>query len=289
MRVLPLTASVLCAVVLCAAAPAIAQESAYFVTYDHHLEEPGNFEIGVSATNGVPRSGQDRFYAPYLELEYGVTSRWTAELYLEGQKTAGDSTIFTGWRLESRFRPTTVEHRINTVFYIEYEDINEGSRIAKEVVGNAPEFGESNDELRHEHARELEAKLILSGNAGAWNVAFNVIAEKNLSENEGLEFGYALGASRPLATLASPHDCRFCAENFVAGVELYGGLGSTRGFGFRDTAQYLAPVLSWQTGDNSALRISPGFGLTHGSSAMLVRIGWSYEFRGFGRSARGGR
>src|SRR5436190_18601306 len=34
-----------------------AQESPYFVTYDHHLEEPGNLEIETSSTVGVPRAG----------------------------------------------------------------------------------------------------------------------------------------------------------------------------------------------------------------------------------------
>ena len=43
---------------LFSAALARAQEAPYFVTYDHHLEEPGNLEIETSATAGVPRSGQ---------------------------------------------------------------------------------------------------------------------------------------------------------------------------------------------------------------------------------------
>ena len=42
--------SVLCPLlVLSAILPASAQERAYFVTYDHYLEEPGNLEIAVSA------------------------------------------------------------------------------------------------------------------------------------------------------------------------------------------------------------------------------------------------
>src|SRR5256885_10134847 len=42
------------------------------VTYDHHLEEAGNLEIGISNTTGVPRTGERAFFAPYLELEYGA-------------------------------------------------------------------------------------------------------------------------------------------------------------------------------------------------------------------------
>src|SRR5512146_2761287 len=76
--------------VLCLAPRAAAQDKPYFVTYDHHLEEPGNLEISLANTLGVPRSGQPVFSAPLLELEYGVKAWWTAEFYLEGQSRQGD-------------------------------------------------------------------------------------------------------------------------------------------------------------------------------------------------------
>jgi len=258
-----------------------AQESPYFVTYDHHLEEPGNLEIETSSTAGIPGQGQHFFFAPYVELEYGVTGRWTSELYLEGQSTAGDSTIFTGWRLENRFRPLAREHRINPVLYLEYENISEASRIQKEIVGTALNLNETNAEARATRAHELETKLILSSTAHNWNIAENFIVEKNLSENEGFEFGYALAMARPLATLAAGKNCRFCRENFIAGLELYGGLGTTQGFGLHDTAHYVAPAISWQISDNASLRFSPAIGLTRGSSPALLRFSYSYEIRGF--------
>ena len=264
------------------AARSRAQESPYFVTYDHHLEEPGNLEIATSSSLGVPRLGQRFYIAPYAEFEYGVTGRWTSELYVEGQSTAGDSAVFTGWRLENRFRPLKREHRINPVFYLEYEGINEASRIQKEVVGNAPGFGEPNSELSQTHAHELETKLILSSDVHNWNLAENFIVEKNLSAEEGFEFGYAVGVYRPLGTLASAATCRFCRENFSAGLELYGGLGSTNGFGFHNTAHYAAPVIAWQISDKASLRFSPAIGLTHESNPVLLRFGYSYEIRGFG-------
>jgi len=172
--------------------PAFAQEDApYFVTYDHHLEEPGNLELEMNSTIGVPRSGQRAYFAPFAEIQYGVTRWWTSELYVEGQSTAGDSTVFTGWRLESRFRPFAAEHAINPVFYVEYENINEASRIQKEIVGKAPLAFQPNSELSQAHAHELEAKLILSSDVRHWNIAENLVVERNLSENEGFEFGYA--------------------------------------------------------------------------------------------------
>ena len=278
MRPILIVITLLSSLALCSKA----QESPYFVTYDHHLEEPGNLEIATSSTMGVPRSGQRFYFAPYAEFEYGVTGRWTSELYLEGQSTAGDSAVFTGWRWENRFRPLAREHWINPVLYLEYEGINEASRIQKEIVGNAPGFGEPNSELSQTHAHELETKLILSSNFHDWNLAENFIVEKNLSQNEGFEFGYSLGVSRPLASLASGTKCRFCRENFSAGVEVYGGLGSTASFGFHDTAHYLAPVIAWQVSDNATLRFSPAIGLTHQSNPVLLRFGYSYEVRGFG-------
>jgi hypothetical protein len=66
----------------------------------------------------------------------------------------------------------------------------------------------------------------------------------------------------------------------TAGVEAYGGLGSSQRFGFADTAHYVAPAWAWQIGDRVALRLSSGFGLTHASEPVLLRMSISYEFSG---------
>ncbi len=265
-----------------AAVPARTQESPFFVTYTHHMEEPGNLDFEISSTTGVPRSGQQLYVAPYMELEYGVTALWTSELYLEGQSSPGDSTVFTGWRIENRYKPLAREHWINPVLYLEYESLNEASRIQKEIEGGGPDLTSRNALLTSEHGHELETKLILSSDYHDWNISENFIAAKNFSQSEGVEFGYSFGVARPLATLASGNECRFCRENFIAGVEMYGGLGSTLEFGIHDTAHYIAPVISWTVSDNSTLRFSPGFGLTHGSNSVLIRVGYAYEFQGVG-------
>ena len=260
-----------------------AQEGPFFVTYTHHMEEPGNLEVEASATSGVPRSGQKFYVAPYVELEYGVTAQWTSELYLEGDSAWGDSTVFTGWRIENRYKPFRREHWINPVLYLEYENVNEASRIQKEIEGGGPDLTSSHSLLRGGHAHELETKLILSSDWRDWNISENFTATKNLSESEGVEFGYAFGVSRPLARLASGGNCRFCRENFIVGAEMYGGLGSTvDGFTSRGAAHYVAPAVSWAITDNSSLRFSAGFGLTDQSNPVLLRFGYSYEIAGFG-------
>jgi len=262
--------------------PSSAQESPYIVTYDHYLEEPGNLEIEYFSTFGTQRAGNN-FHSFWTELEYGVTAWWTSELYLEGQTTFHDSTVFTGVRFENRFRPLKHEHFINPVLYVEYEHISGADKIFKEIEGHDGEAdsGDPNAEARREIKNELEFKLILSSNVKGWNFSENIIAVKNLT-NEPWEFGYALGASRPLALKAAAKRCTFCPQNFTAGVEMYGGLGDRYRFGLRDTSHYLAPVLAWNLPSGWTLRLSPGFGLNDDSHKFLLRWGVAREISGFG-------
>ena len=269
----------LCAVVRSAAA----QERGYFVTYDHYLEETGNLEMAVATTNSLPREGHTHYTAPWLELEYGVTGWWTSELYLEGVTARHGGSGFTGWRWENRFRPLKTEHRVNPVIYVEYENISEASRIQKEVVGRGQLPLEPIDTLLQERAHELEGKLILSSQVKGWNVSENIIVEKNLSKPEGLEFGYSLGVSRALGGLAGGAVCHLCRENFVVGIEAYGGLGTTSESTLSDTRHFLAPVVAWHISERSTLKFSAGFGLTDASDRALLRVGYAYELPTRGR------
>lgn len=259
-----------------------AQESPYFVTYDHYLEEPGNLEIEYFSVFGTQRGGND-FHAYWTEFEYGVKAWWTTELYLDGQTTFGDSTIFTGVRWENRFRPLKREHFINPILYVEYVHKSGADKIMKDGEGHDVEadFLTPNAEARREIENEVELKLILSSTFKGWNFAQNTLAAKNLS-NEPWEFGYALGASRPLALKAAAKRCTLCPQNFVAGVEMYGGLGDRYHFGLHDTSHYVAPVLGWNLPSGWTLRISPGFGLNDNSHQFLLRWGVSREISGFG-------
>ncbi len=267
------------------AGSASAGDRPYFITYDHTMEEPGNLEIESSGLTGQPQGG-DVFTSGLIEFEYGAKGWWTTEFYLDGQTTTNQSTIFTGYRWENRFRMLMKEHIINPVFYVEFEDINAADKTLKEVVG----FDDQEDGLvpnsiaRQDRQRELETKLILSSNVGGWNIAENIIAEKNLS-NEPWEFGYAAAFSRPLSFLASADDCVLCRENFQAGAEFYGGLGTANKFTVHGTSQYIAPVLSWQVHD-ALFKIAPTFGLTDASYRVMLRFGVSYEFPGFGRKVQ---
>src|SRR5271165_1328070 len=129
------------AIVLLASAGALlpasiqAQDTRYFVASSHPMEEPGNLEIEFDTNYATQKSGND-FIAPWVEFEYGATAWWTTEFYLDSQATFNDSTLFTGFRWENRFRPLKHEHFVNPVIYIEYENTSGADKILKEIEGH---------------------------------------------------------------------------------------------------------------------------------------------------------
>jgi len=263
-----------------------AQDKPYFVTYSQDMEEPGNLEVETKTALAQPNGG-NRYGALATELEYGVKAWWTTELYLDGQTTANESTIPTGFRWENRFRILMQEHLINPVLYVEFENISGADKTMLEVVGHDGEsdLATTNAEGREEHEHEGELKLILSSNVHDWNISENFIAEKNLG-HDPWEFGYAVAASRPLATIY--RDCTFCVQKLTAGVEAYGGLGDVWALTMRDTSHYIAPVIGWDLPGRSRLTFSPGFGLTDTSLDRVYRVGFAVEIPGFGRQLQEG-
>src|SRR5882724_11522734 len=155
----------------------LAGESPFFITYTHQMEEPGSLEIATKNVTGKPAGG-NRFLGSSVELEYGVKGWWTTELYLDGQTTRKENSVFTGFRWENRFRLLPREHWINPVLYIEFENINGADRSLLEIVnhdGNE-NLTEPNAQIRYTKKRELEAKLILGSHFKGWTVAENFIA-----------------------------------------------------------------------------------------------------------------
>jgi len=263
-------------------AGAHAQEPPYFVTYSDVMEEPGNLEISYKGINAAPKN-TNAFNSATIEFEYGIKAYWTTEVYLSGQTTQNDSTILTGYRWENRFRPLMRTHAINPVLYIEYEDVNKADRSFLEVMGHDSilDLYVPNAAARAERERSLELKLILSSNTHGWNISENFITEKALNESEAWEFGYALAVSRPLALEAGKKKCTFCRENFSAGMELYGGLGTGDGFGWKQTSQYLGPILQFNIPKGPSIGFEPSFGLNANSVGVLWRFEVSYEIEQF--------
>jgi hypothetical protein len=258
-------------------------ERPYFVTYDHHMEEPGSLEVAIDPIWGIPKEG-NQFVAAWTEFEYGIKAWWTSEFYLAGQSTQNDSTISTGFRWENRFRLLPREHWINPVLYIEYEHSCEADKTLKEItgVGPAEELAEPNSLTRSEKEQEIELKLILSSDVKGWNISENFISSKSLISSEAWEFGYAVGFNRPLALRARPEECSFCPENFRLGAEFYGGLGDFYQLGPSGTCHFAALVIGWDLPNGTTLRLSPTAGMTETSPHFLLRFGISHEIPRFG-------
>ncbi len=258
------------------------QEPPYFVTYSSVLEEPGNLEIENQSIAAAPKNA-NAFFAPTVEVEYGVTAWWTAEAYIQGQATANDSSVMTGFRFENRFRPLPREYWINPVIYVEYENVNKADKSFLEVTGNTTidTLQVPNARLRKEIERSVEGKLILSSHVEGWNISENFIAEKAVNENESWEFGYAVAASRPLTLSGGGRPCVFCRQNIAAGAELFGGLGTRYNFGVGQTQQYFAPTVALNTPSGLTYKFSPEFGLNDNSAGVLWRFGVSYEIQQF--------
>ena len=268
---------------------AATQEPPYVVTYSDVLEEPGNLEFATQNIYSTPKDANP-FYGQTVELEYGVTGWWTAETYLQGQATTHDSTIFTGFRFENRFRPLRRSHWINPVVYVEYEDISNADKSFLEITGNhvIQDQQVPNGYLRRDVERSVEGKLIASSYVKGFNVSENVIAEKNVS-NEPWEFGYAVGVSRPLANEASARKCVFCRQYFAVGGELFGGLGTRYTFGTSGTSQYAGPTMSYSAPRNLTVLVGPEFGLNANSATVLWRLKVAYEIEQFRDLFRGAR
>jgi len=84
-----------------------------------------------------------------------------------------------------------------------------------------------------------------------------------VSQNEGVEFGYAAGTSRPIRQL-------------VAGLEVYGGLGASQAV-YEQTRHFIAPILAWRVSKAAMVKTSLGFGLTSASERYLFRVGCSVD------------
>jgi len=131
--------------------------------------EPGNLEIAYKGITATPKK----------------------------RCTQNDSTVFTGFRWENRFRPLMRSYVINPVLYVEFEDLN--------------------------------------------------------------------GADRSFR------------ENFVAGLELYGGLGMAQSFGLNGTSHYLGPIVQFNVPKGPSIGCEPSFGLNASRVGLLWRFRVSYE------------
>jgi hypothetical protein len=264
-----------------AALPAQAGSGANFVLYNQHMAEKGEKEIKLYSDFSYAGL-EDGYSAQLLELEYGVTDRWTSALYFEGVKIDGESYDFGGWRFENRVRLFEQSVPLNPVLYVEYEQLEPEHRYKKDVTGRTDGEKEEEEEST-EH--ELETKLILGEDLSKrMDVAFNWINEVNLDNGEW-EFGYAAGFNYVLFEGDEAHHAAGAAscdlEELKLGIEVYGGLGdSVEGLTLdgSKTEQYVGINLKGEFENGIEVGAGVALGLTDDSEDAIIRTMVGYEF-----------
>ena len=260
---------------------AIGGNAANFILYNHHTADEGEREIMLMNDFGQDFDGT-RYVSQMVELELGITDRWTTEFMIEGQTTSGEGGYnFTGWRWENRYRPFEYGTFLNPVLYVEWEDLSEDTKYLMEVSGRT-------DAEEHEKARPreriFETRLILGQDiTERLDVAFNWINESDFDTGV-TAFGYAAGLNYKLTK--RPNHVRHIEEEhgyhpeIRFGVELFGGLGdSDKGITANSdiTAHYLGVNALYHMTQKVMVKFGGAVGLTN-VSQDLFRLAVGYEF-----------
>lgn len=121
-------------------------------------------------------SARDRAFEQAVELEYGVTERFSASGYLVFTKPDDGSFKYTGWKGEARYQLTPYRTgKILAGLYGEY-------------------FGRRRD------SDEVEGKVVLSRYATqGQDLSFNYVTEKEREAGENWENTWSLGYAVPLS------------------------------------------------------------------------------------------
>lgn len=264
--------------VLLAGSPVVvAGSGANFVTYNHHTAEKG--EVEVNLLTDVSTGNDSSYLAQLVEVEYGVTDRWTTAIYFEGDKPEGEDYDFGSFRFENRIRLFDYGAvPLNPVLYVEYEHMRPAHLYQRAVTGRT-DGEDDDDEKGTEH--ELETKLLLGEDIGdRLDVAFNWINEVNLDTGKW-EFGYAMGLNYVVFETEGEGRHDLSIKEVKLGLELFGGLGdSEKGLTLDAdvTKQYAGVNLKAELANGLEAGIGGAFGLTKEADDAILRLMVGYEF-----------
>jgi hypothetical protein len=165
--------------------PALADQRDFPFTYSWIQPSKGEKELAYWARYRK----RDHSWQHQLELEYGITDRFSVAPYLVFESGDGRKLHFAEWKLETRYQ--LGNYRTNTILpglYLEYAKPNHGPG-------------------------ELEGKLILShfDNRGR-NLSFNFIVETELVSGAELEKEYSLGYALPIGRRGNRIGAEFIHE-----------------------------------------------------------------------------
>lgn len=213
--------------------------------FDHVLQSGGTYNFAGRPPMPVEKEGLSRHS---LELEYGVTDRWTVSEYLDFEDHPDASFEYVQFRaVVSRYRLFEPGERLfDTALYFEYY-----------IPTTA-----------YDRSEKVEARLIFEKTFAPVNVRINPIFEKAFSTSdveEGVEFEYAVGVYAPMGSVR-------------LGLEFFGALGEFADWKPWDAqSHYVFPAAKFHLGPTD-VDFGVGVGLTQASDDLLVKTIVSYEF-----------
>ena len=205
--------------------------------YQYATQPQGNLEVEIWNDVDAPSAGgfDQAVVTPRVELEYGLTDHWDMALYHVFEQAPGEPMHFDSWRLETRYRfAEKGEWPVDVMLYLE------GERPAQ--------FTEP---------WEVEEKIILAKDFGAFQVVANLVAEQKLFHaGEGHLWEIDAGARYELSPAFH------VAGEFWTTQETAGGV--TTG------SYYVGPSISWAS-SRIWVQLGAGFGVGDSSGATFVR------------------
>ncbi len=240
----------------------IALHAQFYKVYGYQPAEAGELEL-VIWNSYIPSSNLSYNYfgneiskegllAHSIELEYGLSNKFGVALYFDFEDPKGGSFKFVRTKalmahfafFEKGSRP------LDIAVYLEY------------IIHNKD----------YKDYEELEFRLILEKDIGAFRIDLNPIFEKKVSGSkvgEGLEFNYALGLY-----YLPDGDGILVNKNLTIrpGLEFYGKMGEISDFKpENEQRHYIFPTLNFFIGKRLQWHFGVGFGLTEASDKITFK------------------
>ena len=265
--------TVLSTAVLVAIFTVSAQAQFFFKVYPYKTADAGALEVSYWSTFIPSSSGEiefhngeqysrDDLWAHSVELEYGLSHKFTIGYYADFLHPESDSLQYLQSKLLARYRLFEKnELPVDLALYGEY------------VIPDRD----------YSDAERFEFRFIIEKDFGPWRLDLNPILEKVTSGedvDEGLEFAYAAGLY-----YENKGDGAWSTTNvhIVPGLEFYGAVGQLAAAeGWDEQQHYIFPVIDVFVPHYSDWKIhwnfGPGFGISDAADNLVIKSILTAEF-----------
>ena len=250
MRNQDITVLAACVAALVAPTSASAHVKDYLFNQDFYTAKRGEFEVTLwNDMNFAETNHDDTYHSKHqVELEYGLRDHLQVAYYEVYTWDRAKDWERDEFKIEAKLRLVEAgQWPVDVALYTEYKNP---------------------DGPRDVRSDELENKLIISHDFGAWNVIGNFIFEKELNTHRDWEFEYTAGVSYGITPRTR------------VGLELKETLGDADEFGLKrkDHKLYLLPGLYTSLTPHIRVLVGPAFGLTRRSDDLQLKSLVEIEF-----------